>query len=152
MTSHVASGSRSSWLVSSPGSRPSDHYPADHISEVLSVFIEVKAASGEIEPNSGVVREIITSALDFRYQRYTPEGTLGEFGVSLQLQSAAMVTLDNLGNMVSIIQGEVKEDRNEALDSLLKTLRNWAMDFADMMDKKDKRLAEQNQRESELGE
>ena len=76
---------------------------------------------------------VITPELQFLYQRYMPEGTRGAFGVPLKLQSAAMVTLGNMGNMVPISQGEVKEDLQEALDSLLKRLRSFTKRFADMM-------------------
>jgi hypothetical protein len=94
----------SSWLVGAKPSHTSDHHLANDIPEALSVYIELQAARGEIQAKGDVVKDVITSTIDYRYQRYNPEGTPGDFGVPLELQSPAIVTLGNVGNIVAIMQ------------------------------------------------
>jgi hypothetical protein len=96
----------------------------------LSIRIEKLAAEGTMEGEGDVVRNVITSTIQFLYQRHTPVGTPGEPGVPLQLQSAAIATLGNVGNMVPVMKGDVKEVPNEALQSLLEVLREFAKDYA----------------------
>jgi hypothetical protein len=135
--SHAVSGSTNSCLVGPPNYHTFGLAPANHTSEALSVYIELKAAKGEIEAKDDVVRDVIISKLQFLYQPDTPEEAPGVFGVPLQLQAVSLVSRGNKGKTVTIIQGEVKEDQQEAMESLRKKLRNITMSIADLMDKKE---------------